>query len=112
LPYQFNNPLNYEEAINFHNSKQWKQAIDKELNNMCNQRVMKIINKISHNSTLIDGRWIFTTKDDGIKKARWIAKGFKQKEGIDYTDTYSPTVQADSLRITIAIAARYNWNLK
>ena len=41
-----------------------------------------------------------------------VAKGFKQKEGIDYSNTYSPTVQADSLRITIAKAARYNWNLK
>ena len=54
--------------------------------------------------------WIFTTKDDGTEKARWVAKGFKQKEGINYT--YSPTVQADGLRITIAIAARYHWNLK
>ena len=73
---------------------------------------MKIDNKITHNATLIDGRWIFTTKDNGTKKVRWIAKGFKQKEGIDYTNTYSPTVQAVSLRITIAIVARYNWNLK
>jgi len=31
---------------------------------MYNQRVMKIINKIPHNATLIDGRWIFSTKDD------------------------------------------------
>jgi len=69
---------------------------------------MKRTNKNLHNATLIDGRWIFTTKDDGIKKARLVAKGFKQKEGIDYSNTYSPTVQADSLRITIAIAARYN----
>jgi hypothetical protein len=110
LSIKLNNPLNYEEAIDSHDSKQWKQAIDKELNNTYNQRVMKIINKIPHNATLIDGMWIFTTKDDGTKKARWVAKGFKQKEGINYT--YSPTVQADGLRITIAIAARYNWNLK
>jgi len=56
LNIKLNNPSNYEEAINTHDSKQWKQAIDKELNNMYNQRVMKIINKIPHNATLINRR--------------------------------------------------------
>jgi len=79
---------------------------------MYNQRVMEIINNVPRNAILIDGRWIFTTKDDRTKKVGWVAKGFRQREGIDYNNTYSPAVQADSLRITIAIAARYNWKLK
>jgi len=42
-----------------------------------------------------------------LKKQEGAAKGFKQKEGMDYYNTYSPTVQVDSLRITIVIADRY-----
>jgi len=46
------------------------------------------------------------------KKARLVAKGFQQIPGQDFVETYSPTVQADSLRLTVAIAANLNWNLK
>lgn len=41
-----------------------------------------------------------------------MAKGFQQNKYKEFNDTYSPTVQADSLRITIAIAAINKWNIK
>jgi len=47
-----------------------------------------------------------------LKKQEGAAKGFKQKEGMDYYNTYSPTVQVDSLRITIVIADRYKLEIK
>ena len=41
-------------------------------------------------------------------KARLVVKGFRQKDGLDYFDTYSPVTRITSIRMLIAIAALYN----
>ena len=58
-------------------------------------------------------KWIFKRKiktDGSIDKykARLVVKCFRQKEGLDYFDTYSPVIRITSIRMLIAIAALYN----
>ena len=52
-------------------------------------------------------------KNGNIKrfKARFVACGYSQVEGIDYTDTYAPVVGIITLRMVLSIAAAYGWNL-
>ena len=58
-------------------------------------------------------KWIFKRKlkvDGSIDKykARFVVKVYKQKEGVDYFDTYSPITRITSIRMLMAIAVLHN----
>ena len=60
----------------------------------------------------IEIKWIFKRKTDAdssvtIYKARIVAKGFRQVQGVDYDETFSPVAMLKSVRIMLAIAAFY-----
>ncbi|BBH07104.1 transposable element gene [Prunus dulcis] len=62
---------------------------------------------------LIGNKWIFKGKigsDGKVKtyKARLVVMGYKQREGIDYEETFSPVAMINSIRILLAIAAHYD----
>ncbi|BFG30688.1 hypothetical protein CerSpe_169620 [Prunus speciosa] len=44
-------------------------------------------------------------------KARLVAKGYKQRKGIDYEETFSPMAMIKSIRILLAIAAHYDYEI-
>ena len=56
---------------------------------------------------LIGCKWVYKYKVDGSldkHKARRVAKGFTQKEGVDYEDTFVPTVKWTIIRTLFALA--------
>ena len=58
-------------------------------------------------------KWVYKTKRDSKGnverfKARLAAKGFTQREGIDYNETFSPVSSKDSFRIIMALVAHYD----
>jgi hypothetical protein len=46
-----------------------------------------------------------------IYKARLVAKGFRQIQGVDYEETFSPVAMLKSVRILVAIAANYDYEI-
>lgn len=57
-------------------------------------------------------QWIFKLKKDAtgamIKhKSRPVARGFVQKEGVGYDDTFAPMARLDSVHIMVGVAARH-----
>ena len=60
----------------------------------------------------VDSKWVYTTKEnpDGSKryKARFVARGFSQKKGIDYGETFSSTANITSIRILMQMVVQYD----
>ena len=61
-------------------------------------------------------KWIYKIKhsvDGSIDKykARFIARGFSQKEGIEYEDTFAPVARCTSIRTILALAAVMKWKI-
>lgn len=44
-------------------------------------------------------------------KARLVTKGYSQKEGVNYEDTFAPVAKMNTIRIMIALATKYDWKL-
>ncbi|GJX48459.1 retrovirus-related pol polyprotein from transposon TNT 1-94 [Tanacetum coccineum] len=72
----------------------------------------------SINEALKDERtkWVFKNKldENGIvsrNKARLVAQGYNQQEGIDYDETYAPVARLESIRILLAIACANDFKL-
>ncbi|CAM9211973.1 unnamed protein product [Choristocarpus tenellus] len=59
---------------------------------------------------IISSRWIFRKKPDGSYKARWVAQGYGQVPGTDYSVTYSPVCRIESIILLLIIANR-NWEV-
>ena len=64
----------------------------------------------------IENKWIFKKKTDAdgnvtVYKARLVAKGFRQVQGVDYDATFSPVAMLKSVRIMLAIAAFYDYEI-
>eukprot|EP00253_Pinus_taeda_P023315 PITA_23315 len=65
---------------------------------------------------LVRCKWVYRTKygPDGKvdkHKARLVAKSFSQVEGIDYTETFSPVANMNSVRLVLSLAASFKWEV-
>uniref|UniRef100_A0A8R7QUX5 Reverse transcriptase Ty1/copia-type domain-containing protein n=1 Tax=Triticum urartu TaxID=4572 RepID=A0A8R7QUX5_TRIUA len=65
-------------------------------------------------ANLISGKWIFKHKfhaDGSLEryKARWVVRGFHQRAGVDYGETFSPVVKPATIRAVLTIAASRQW---
>jgi transposase InsO family protein len=105
-------PKTYEEAIRdpIYGSK-WREAIRLELSNLIQFGTWRYV-KRPKDQAVVSTKWVFDVKytaDGRIDrfKARLVARGFSQREGLDFEDTFAPVIRLESLRILFAFAATY-----
>jgi hypothetical protein len=70
----------------------------------------------SKSKDVVSSKWLFKIKhvaDESIEKykARFVARGFSQKEGIDYEETFAPVARYTSIKTIIALVAKMKWKL-
>ncbi|MBW0486417.1 hypothetical protein O181_026132 [Austropuccinia psidii MF-1] len=100
-------PKTYQEAINGLNSQEWKNAIKAELTNMNTHNVWSPVGT-DPNIKLLSTTWVFKRKTNengnlSKYKARLCIRGFNQKEGIDYSEVFSPIGRLCSLRLLLTL---------
>ena len=105
-----NTPQTLQEALQTSDSAQWQKAVDLELQSLANNHTWDEVDR-PNNQSIIGCRWVFKLKDNGVYKARLVAQGFSQIYGVDYFETYAPVARFASIRMVLALAARFGLNI-
>ncbi|GJV26677.1 retrovirus-related pol polyprotein from transposon TNT 1-94 [Tanacetum coccineum] len=105
-------PKNVNEALG---DESWIVAMQEELNQFVANDVWELVPQ-PRNMTIIGTKWVFRNKldENGIvsrNKARLVAQGYNQQEGIDYDETYAPVARLESIRILLAYACALDFKL-
>ena len=108
-------PTSFKEAMNNEHSSEWLDAMKDEMESMNANEVWDLV-EIPKGAKIVGCKWVYKTKCDSkgnIKrfKARLVVKGFTQREGIDYNETFSLVSCKDSFRIIMALVAHYDLEL-
>jgi hypothetical protein len=105
----------YTEAMARPDAVEWELACENEKRAFENLSVYEIVPR-PNDRKVIGSKWVFRIKcrpDGTIQKykARVVAQGFTQIEGIDYNETFTPVAKLASLRAILAIAAERDLEL-
>ena len=108
-------PQSYSEAMRGKFRIKWKEATDSEYDSLIKNKTWDLVN-LTCNANVVGCRWVFKTKhgpDGEVNrfKARLVAQGFSQLEGIDYKEVFAPVVRYDSVRTVLAIANQLDLEL-
>ncbi|GJT52307.1 retrovirus-related pol polyprotein from transposon TNT 1-94 [Tanacetum coccineum] len=93
----------------------WIVTMQEELNQFIANDVWELFPQ-PKNMTIIGTKWVFRNKldENGVvsrNKARLVAQGYNQQEGIDYDETYAPVARLESIRILLAYACALDFKL-
>lgn len=100
-------PRGWQEAMSSPDQDKWKAAADEEISAHRKHGTWSYQQK-PIDKKVITCKWLFKKKntpgEETRYKARLVARGFNQIQGIDYVDTYAPVVRYESIRILLAHA--------
>ena len=96
-------------------SEKWQVAMKSEIESMYENQVWNLVDP-PDGVRPIECKWIYKKKTDAdgnitVYKARLVAKGFRQIQGIDYGETFSPVAMLKSVRILLVIAAYFDYEI-
>ncbi|GJU95266.1 retrovirus-related pol polyprotein from transposon TNT 1-94 [Tanacetum coccineum] len=91
----------------------WVDAMQDELNQFAKNKVWILV-PAPYGKIIIGSKWVFRNKRDETRiviknKARLIAQGYNQQEGIDYDETFGPVAILEAIRIFLAFATYMNF---
>jgi hypothetical protein len=104
-------PRTIEEAYSSLDADYWKEAIKSEMDSIMSNGTWEVVSR-SYGCKLIGCKWVFkkNLRPDGtIKKykVRLVAKGYNQKEGEDFFNTYSPVARLTTIQVLLSLAISY-----
>ena len=110
LPQQ--EPLSFKDANRY---LIWHNAMIEEIKALHGNHTWSLV-PLHSSMNVVGSRWVYKIKrhaDGRIDryKARLVARGFTQQEGIDYLETFSPVVKPTTVRLVITIAVTHGWKI-
>ncbi|CAI5961339.1 unnamed protein product [Closterium sp. NIES-64] len=107
-------PRSYAEAVEGPYSSQWQAGMDAEMASW--KSTGTYVDAVPPpGANIVSGMWIFRVKgppgSPPVFKARYVARGFSQRQGVDYFQTFSPTPKMTTLWVLLHIAAQREYEL-
>ncbi|CAI7771361.1 unnamed protein product [Closterium sp. NIES-54] len=104
----------YAEAITGPYSSQWQAAMDAKMASW--KSTGTYVDEVPPpGGNIVDGMWIFRVKrppgSPPAFKARYVARGFSQRQGVEFFQTFSPTPKMTTLRVLLHVAAQRDYEL-
>ena len=108
-------PNTRDSALASADRRHWRFALDAEFNQLIEADTWDLVLR-SQARNVISGKWVLKIKKDSLGeisryKARWVARGFTQREGVDFNDIFAPVIRYSSIRLLLSLAARHNTEL-
>eukprot|EP00253_Pinus_taeda_P032549 PITA_32549 len=100
-------PNCFQEACKVEHSEEWKIEMEEEMNSLLENKTWELLNLLKGRKAL-QNKLVYMIKHEGDKnkemyKARLVVKGFAQKEGIEFTEIFSPVVKMSSIRVILGL---------
>ncbi|CAI7871723.1 unnamed protein product, partial [Closterium sp. NIES-54] len=107
-------PRSYAEAIEGPYSSQWQAAMDAEMASW--KSIGTYVDEVPPpGANIVSGMRIFRVKrppgSPPVFKARYVARGFSQRQGVDFFQTFSPTPKITTLRVLLRVAALRDYEI-
>ncbi|KAL8089889.1 hypothetical protein AgCh_039374 [Apium graveolens] len=105
-------PTSYSQAAK---EKEWRDAMKTELNSIEKNKTW-VLSDLPQGHKAIGMKWVYKIKKDMdgnvIKhKARLVARGYVQQQGIDYEEVFAPVTRMETVRLILALVAKYGWEV-
>nr|GEV69274.1 retrovirus-related Pol polyprotein from transposon TNT 1-94 [Tanacetum cinerariifolium] len=110
-----NEPHIYKVALSYAEYDKWLKGMNMKMHSMKDNQVWILV-ELHPNGQTVKSKWIFKKKTDMDEnvhtfKDRLVAKGYTQTYGVDYRETFSPVTDIRAIRILLAIAAFYDYEI-
>lgn len=108
-------PKTYQQAVYAPDALEWQKAMQTEYDSLKANRTWDLV-PLTSSMRVLTGRWVYKLKynENGKParyKARWVVKGFLQKHGIDYDQTFASVAKSMSYKTIIALATSHDWDI-
>lgn len=101
-------PGNQKQAMQSSEAEEWADAMEKELESMAEHQVWRLVPR-EGDIKVIKSKWVYTLKGEQNQtpryKARLVAMGCQQRQGIHYSESFAPVIKMQSVRTLLAIAS-------
>ncbi|CAI7784713.1 unnamed protein product [Closterium sp. NIES-54] len=109
-------PATLKEALESSDAEEWKKAMESELKRIEENGTWELV-ELPEGRKAITSKWLFKIDSDADGKierykSRLVAKGYQQKEKVDYKELFAPVVKPTTLRTLLAGAAIKGWVVK